>query len=74
MSLKEYVTHEVENLGERELQDVAEYVSFLKFRSRTSLDQAQLASLYAEFAEDDRKLAESGINDYSAALSQEDTQ
>ena len=72
MSLKEFVAHEVETLGENELQAVAEYVSFLKFRSRTSLDEARLASLYGEFEQEDRELAEAGINDYAHALAQED--
>lgn len=74
MSLKEFVVHEVATLGETELQSVAEYVSFLKFRSRTSLDEARLASLYREFEQEDRELAEAGINDYALALSQEDGQ
>ncbi len=74
MSLKEYVAHEVETLGEKELQAVAEYVSFLKFRSRASLDEARLASLYSEFEQEDRELAESGMKDYAQALAQEDAQ
>ncbi len=74
MSLKEFVAHEVETLGETELQAVAEYVSFLKFRSRTSIDEARLASLYSEFEGEDRDLAEAGMEDYAPALSQEDRQ
>lgn len=72
MSLKEFVTHEVETLGESELQSVAEYLSFLKFRSRTTLDETRLAALYSEFGQEDRELAEAGMTDYAAALSQED--
>jgi len=72
MSLKEFVAHEVKTLGETELQSVAEYVSFVKFRSRTSIDEARLASLYREFEQEDRELAEVGLNDYSLSLSQED--
>lgn len=72
MSLKEFVVHEVETLGENELQAVADYVSFLKFRSRMSPDEARLASLYGEFEQEDRELAEAGMNDYAQALSQED--
>ncbi len=74
MSLKEFVAHEVETLGENELRAVAEYVSFLKFRARTSIDEARLASLYGEFEQEDRELAESGMEDYARALSQEDAQ
>jgi hypothetical protein len=72
MSLKTFVAHEVETLGENELQAVADYVSFLKFRSRTSCDEARLASLYGEFEQEDRELAEAGMNDYADALSKED--
>lgn len=74
MSLKEYVAHEVETLGEKELQAVAEYVSFLKFRSHAALEEVRLASLYSEFEQEDRELAESGIEDYALALASEDTQ
>jgi hypothetical protein len=72
MSLREFVAHEVETLGENELQAVAEYVSFLKFRSRTSLDEARLASLYSEFEQEDHELAETGMADYAHELSKED--
>lgn len=72
MSIKEHVAHEVETLEEKELQAVAEYVSFLKFRSRTSLDDARLASLYREFEQEDRALAEAGMNGYASSLSRED--
>ncbi len=74
MSLKEYVAHEVETLGEKELQAVAEYLSFLKFRARTSLDETRLSLLYSEFEQEDRELAESGIENYAHGLEQEDAQ
>ncbi len=73
MSLKEFVAHEVETLGESELQAVAEYVSFLKFRSRASIDEVRLAALYGEFESEDRELAHAGMKDYAHALSQEDS-
>ena len=38
------------------------------------LDDAQLAALYAEFAEADRKLAEEGIEDYERSLTSEDAE
>ncbi len=74
MSLKEFVAHEVETLEESELRAVAEYVSFLKFRARTSLDEERLTSLYREFEGEDRELAEAGVADYAEALSREDSQ
>ena len=73
MSLKEFVAHEVETLEENELHAVAEYVSFLKFRARTSSDEARLSALYAEFEQEDREMAEAGLNDYAPALAQEDS-
>jgi hypothetical protein len=48
MSLKKFVMTEVETLSESELQSVAEYLSFLKFRSRLSSGGAQLAALDVE--------------------------
>ena len=65
MSLREFVTHEVEALGESDLQAVAEFVSFLKFRSRTTLSDSSLASLYQEFDKEDRELysARPGLRD-----------
>lgn len=74
MSLKEFIAHEVETLGESELQAVAEYVSFLKFRARTSSNESRMAALYAEFEQEDRELAEAGMNDYTLSLLQEDIQ
>lgn len=74
MSLKEYVAREVETLGDSELQAVADYVLFLKFRTRRSLDEVRLASLYGEFEQEDRELAESGVCDYVHGLAREDAQ
>jgi hypothetical protein len=58
------------------MHEVAEFVAFLKFRARIGatpmLDEAQLASLYAEFADEDRALAEEGMADYAEGLRQED--
>ena len=77
MSVKEQVARELDSLSEAELKQVAEYVAFLKFRTRfnqmSSLDEAQLAALYSEFADEDRMLAEEGISDYAKGLAKEDT-
>ena len=76
MNIREQVTRTIESLSESELRQVAEYLSFLKFRSRvqrkTSIDEKRLAQLYAEFSNEDRELAEEGIEDYNEDLLAED--
>ncbi len=76
MSLKEQVKRNLENLDEGGLREVAEFVDFLQFRtrrqSRPEWDNAKIAALYAEFAEEDRALAEAGMSDYAAGLAKED--
>ncbi|NJN94308.1 MAG: hypothetical protein HC875_09560 [Anaerolineales bacterium] len=76
MTLKEQVVQELNSLSETEIKQVAEYVAFLKFRTRHpltfTLNETKLAALYAEFAEEDRELAEAGMADYSAGLARED--
>ena len=77
MLLKEKVAQELDSLSETELKQVAEYVAFLKFRARIkpmpTIDETQLAVLYAEFADEDRDLAEEGMSDYAEGLMKEDT-
>ncbi len=76
MSLKEQVVQELDRLPEPELKQVADYLAFLKFRARrkkmAAPDEASLAVLYAEFAEEDRRLAEEGMDEYALALAAED--
>lgn len=77
MTVREYVDQAIRNLSEAELTELAEYVAFLRFRSRAhsvpSLDTAQVASLYAEAAADDRTLAEEGMEEYAHGLAKEDS-
>jgi beta-xylosidase len=77
MTVKEYVNQALECLDESQLQQVAEYVAFLKFRARAkgagSLDPTELAALYAEFADEDLSLAEEGLHDYAEHLASEDS-
>jgi len=76
MSIREQVVKELSALSEAEIQQVADYLAFLKFRARVNptsqLAEEQLAALYAEFAEEDRELAEQGIADYAKQLTTED--
>lgn len=76
MSIREYLAQEIANLDEAELQQVADYLAFLKFRARfhkaPAIDETQLATLYAEFAEEDREIADEGMVDYANGLFIED--
>lgn len=77
MSTREQVLEELETLSEAELAEVAEYLAFLKYRARSkqpTVDESQLAALYAEFAEEDRAAAEDGLADYAAGLKKEDVE
>jgi hypothetical protein len=76
MTLKDQVVQELDRLSEAELERVADYLAFLRFHSRrhaaSSLEDAQLAALYGEFAEEDRRLAEGGMDVYAEGLARED--
>ena len=61
MTVKEQVTQTLESLSEAELEQVAEYLAALKSRS-----------LYAQSAQDDRRLAEAGMAEYNQQLPAED--
>jgi hypothetical protein len=71
---RESVQREVEQLTTEQLQQVADFIAFLKFRSRhrQMLDSEQLALLKTEFAAEDRALAEAGMEDYASLLDEED--
>lgn len=71
----ETLKQDLDQLTNEQLQQVADFIAFLKFqdkRRRFILDPAKLAVLATEFAEEDRALAESGMGDYAALLAQED--
>ena len=76
MSTREQIVDELATLSEAELEQVAQYLAFIKHQSRAiaiqSFDENQLAALYAESGEEDRELAEEGLSDYGVALARED--
>jgi hypothetical protein len=75
VALKEFIAQELETLNEEQLRQVADFLSFLKFRSRSrhgKIDESQMAALYSEFAEEDQRLAEEGLDEYAELLRQED--
>ena len=75
MNTKEQINQQFKQLNEEQLKQVANFIAFLKFREKLiklNLNTEQLAQLYQEFAEEDRQLAEEGINEYANLLTQED--
>ena len=77
ISTKEKVATSLAELNDTQLQTVAEFLEFLKFRERRKsapqFDDSALETLYGEFADEDRKLAEVGLAEYAANLEREDT-
>ncbi len=76
ISTKEKVVTDLAELSDTQLQTVAEFLEFLKFRERrkfeTQFDEVELEALYAEFADEDCELAEAGLAEHSASLERED--
>lgn len=75
LATSESLKQEIEKLTDDQLQQVAEFIAFLRFqkkRKRIALDPVLLAPLATEFAEEDSSLAESGMSDYADMLAQED--
>ena len=76
-SIRQHVIQQVQSLSETELHQVSEYVAFLRFRARAvtrvSFDPKKVAALYAEFADEDRDLAEEGLAEYNEQLLAEET-
>ena len=75
MNTKEQINQQFKQLNEEQLKQVANFIAFLKFREKLikpNLNTEKLAQLYQEFAEEDRQLAEEGINEYANLLTQED--
>jgi hypothetical protein len=74
----EVLKQELDRLTHNQLQQVADFIAFLKFRNqrqhRVVLDPMQLSALFTEFADEDRAFAEEGMNDYAVMLQQEDRQ
>ncbi len=80
----EALKQDLDLLTQNQLQQVADFVAFLKFRDRSqnrlsqrphsqvTLDPTLMANLFAEFADEDRALANAGMSDYTAMLQQED--
>jgi hypothetical protein len=76
MMSREEVVQTVRSLGDAELEQLAQYLAFIRFQSRIKpapqVDESELAELYREFGTEDRELAEEGVSDYAEALARED--
>jgi hypothetical protein len=72
----EALKQDLDGLTYSQLQQVADFIAFLKFRNqrhpRIVADPTHLAELFAEFEDEDRALAEAGMSDYAVMLHQED--
>jgi hypothetical protein len=72
----EALKQDLDRLTHNQLQQVADFIAFLKFcnqrRQRVVLDPMELADMFTEFADEDRAFAEAGMNDYAVMLHQED--
>ena len=76
MTLQQTIIRDLATLDEGDLTQVAQYLSFLKFRVRVNRQPSAAPqdweALYREAAEEDHALAEAGLSDYSANLARED--
>jgi hypothetical protein len=73
--MKDLIQQELEKLALEQLKQVFEFIAFLKFRARLvtnlAVDESNLATLYSEFAQEDRQLAELGMSEYAELLKHE---
>jgi hypothetical protein len=76
MSTIEHIVHELDALSEAELEQVSQYLAFLKYQSRkrssSRINEDTLADLYARTREEDLELAESGLSEYNELLRKDD--
>jgi hypothetical protein len=74
----ETIKQDLDQLTHNQLQQVADFIAFLKFRKQRQrsvvLDPAQLSNLFTEFGDEDRAFAEEGMSEYAVMLHQEDQQ
>jgi len=74
-AMKDLIPQELEKLDLQQLKQVFEFIAFLKFRARLvtilAVEESNLATLYSEFAQEDRQLAELGMSEYAELLKHE---
>jgi hypothetical protein len=71
----EVLKQDLDLLTHKQLEQVADFIAFLKFRDSRRvpaiLYPTQMANLFAEFADEDRALSNAGMSDYALMLQQE---
>jgi len=75
MTIRERVESELAILSDDELGFLESVISFLQSKRNSimkNLDEAKLKLLYAETTEEDRRMAQEGMGDYSSDLKKED--
>ncbi|MBD1861015.1 MULTISPECIES: hypothetical protein [Trichocoleus] len=75
MTARDQVKQEIDRLNEEQLNQVQDFIAFIKFQNRRTMstfNDNQLADLYNESAAEDRELAEVGMSSYEEMLQQED--
>ena len=76
MIAKEHLIKEIHRLNEEQLQELEDFLFFLKFRSKISrpseIKETEIAKLYSDSKEEDRIMSEEGMDDYLPGLLKED--
>lgn len=76
MNVRHHISSQLEHFTESELEEVARYLAFVKFRAKAQKtpvsNQDKWAALYGEAAEEDEQLAQAGMSDYAESLAAED--
>lgn len=76
MIVKEHLIKEIHRLNEEQLQELEDFLFFLKFRSKISrpseIQEKEIARLYSDSTEEDRIMSEEGMDDYLSGLLKED--
>lgn len=77
MTLKEQISKKINNLSNKELREVLDFLSFINYRSRIepkeNYSEETLRTLYKEFEEEDSELAEEGFQEFAQNLLDEDS-
>jgi hypothetical protein len=76
MAVMEHIVKELEELGEHQLAEGEDYLTYLEFRSRLPFPPAfnkdAIAGLYREFDAEDRSSAEEGMAEHARDAARED--